>query len=456
MSEVFVSYKSDDRAVAEALARILEAHGREVWWDREALRGGDAYRDEIEKALDAAKAVVVLWSSTAVASDWVRAEAGRALEGKRLVPVRLDAATRIPMPFNEYHTIDLTGYRGGTTHQGIAQLLASIDKKLESSIARRFQLRVQRLATGDDRTAELKAAAAPVAAAILLTLIHLWLARHVPSWTAVVVGAEIAASILAVLSRVRHGLDEALRRLVELVTHPRALVAQVAVVLVASCFTSVRVARPPANVALGVRVLEANGRRSLASGTLDEEMFHDLLRAWPWGRELRIEVDGHRTIGRRASAWAGVDVAASELRPLCGALLRLPFEFLSQRKSGARLRVERDGAPIGGTIPFEDLSETAILVGEDERDLERLAARIDEAVLARWRNELAPFKPETVERLIEQWADPILFTPNEDLPLDAEVVVVLSAPGREERRTVPISLGGVPYPERFLEKASHD
>ena len=79
----------DDREAARELAALISAQGYEVWWDRE-LVPGDAYADVIEKTLDAAKVVIVLWSAVSRKSYWVRDEAAVGRDRGRLVPIALD------------------------------------------------------------------------------------------------------------------------------------------------------------------------------------------------------------------------------------------------------------------------------------------------------------------------------------------------------------------------------
>jgi hypothetical protein len=63
MSDIFLSYKSEDRARAKIIAEALEQHGYSVWWDR-VIPIGKNYDDVITEALDAAKCVIVLHSSS--------------------------------------------------------------------------------------------------------------------------------------------------------------------------------------------------------------------------------------------------------------------------------------------------------------------------------------------------------------------------------------------------------
>src|SRR5256885_1592744 len=61
MSDVFVSYKAEDRRRVKPLVDDLEADGYSVWWD-EQISGGTAWRHEIEAELNAAKCAIVVWS----------------------------------------------------------------------------------------------------------------------------------------------------------------------------------------------------------------------------------------------------------------------------------------------------------------------------------------------------------------------------------------------------------
>ena len=74
MGAIFLSYAREDQACAEALARVLEAAGHQVWWDRR-IDSGTEFTGEIEAALDAADVVLVAWSKDSVKSRWVRDEA---------------------------------------------------------------------------------------------------------------------------------------------------------------------------------------------------------------------------------------------------------------------------------------------------------------------------------------------------------------------------------------------
>lgn len=124
MSDIFLSYASEDVARASQLAHALSLHGWSVWWDRSILPG-TIFDTVIEAELSAAKCVIVLWTFNSVKSRWVRAEAGEALEKGRLIPVLLDDAV-IPLVFRQVQAASLIGWDGDDAHAGFQHLLKAL------------------------------------------------------------------------------------------------------------------------------------------------------------------------------------------------------------------------------------------------------------------------------------------------------------------------------------------
>jgi adenylate cyclase len=110
MADVFVSYARTDRARVAPLVAAIVAKGWSVWWDPE-ITPGQEFDDQIDAEIDAAKAVMVVWTPTSVASRWVRGEAREAADRGILVPVRFDNA-RLPMDVRAIHTTDLDDWDG--------------------------------------------------------------------------------------------------------------------------------------------------------------------------------------------------------------------------------------------------------------------------------------------------------------------------------------------------------
>ena len=125
MASVFLSYDRDNVAKARLIALALEKAGHQVWWDQH-IKGGAQYSKEIEAALKAADAVVVLWSVHSVDSAWVRDEAAAGRDTGRLVPVMIDD-TEPPLGFRQYQSIDLSAWKGRGKSAAFDQLLGSIN-----------------------------------------------------------------------------------------------------------------------------------------------------------------------------------------------------------------------------------------------------------------------------------------------------------------------------------------
>jgi adenylate cyclase len=99
--------------------------GYDVWRD-DQLPAHRAYGDVIEEKLRSAQAVVVLWSSDACQSQWVRAEADVARQAGTLVQASLDG-TLPPLPFNQIQCADLSNWDGESQSVGW--------RKVEQSVA---------------------------------------------------------------------------------------------------------------------------------------------------------------------------------------------------------------------------------------------------------------------------------------------------------------------------------
>jgi adenylate cyclase len=158
MADIFVSYGRSTEAQAQQVAEALRGAGYSVWRDDE-LPAHRAYGDVIEERLRGAKAVVVLWSTEAARSQWVRAEADIAREAGTLVQVTVDGNLP-PLPFNQIQCADLNGWSGDTSTAGW--------RKVESSVALLVGTPVQ--AGGSP---ELKTAAARRVAICVLPFINL-------------------------------------------------------------------------------------------------------------------------------------------------------------------------------------------------------------------------------------------------------------------------------------------
>jgi len=94
---VFVSYASQDAAVAAGLVEALERHGIVCWIAPRDVKPGAQYADAIVRAISGAKTFVLVLSDSAIASSHVSKEIERASSKKRpIIALRIDAAPLTP------------------------------------------------------------------------------------------------------------------------------------------------------------------------------------------------------------------------------------------------------------------------------------------------------------------------------------------------------------------------
>jgi hypothetical protein len=95
--QVFISYASEDRAVADALCRCLEKQGTGCWIAPRDIQAGSVYAEAIIRAINEARVLVLVHSSRANASPHVAREVERAASKSiALVAVKTDAAPLSP------------------------------------------------------------------------------------------------------------------------------------------------------------------------------------------------------------------------------------------------------------------------------------------------------------------------------------------------------------------------
>jgi hypothetical protein len=107
VADIFISYSKVDRVRADAIRELLRGEGYSVAIDHDFLVAGDAYRDAIAEQIRTAKAVLVLWSESAVESAFVRDEANRASRQTVLLQLIIDALPQadVPLGFGELQSL---------------------------------------------------------------------------------------------------------------------------------------------------------------------------------------------------------------------------------------------------------------------------------------------------------------------------------------------------------------
>jgi hypothetical protein len=125
MADVFISYSRTNQPVVRQLAEAVKRLGYSVWWDDE-LPPHLSYSDVITDKIGSARAAIVVWSESAAASEWVRAEADVARTQRKLIQTSIDGRMP-PMPFNQIQFAEIGDWRGEDDHPGWKKVRASLD-----------------------------------------------------------------------------------------------------------------------------------------------------------------------------------------------------------------------------------------------------------------------------------------------------------------------------------------
>lgn len=101
MAKVFISHSSSDRAFVESsLVPVLQRAGLETWYSQDDIRASQNWERSILKGLESCDWFLVVMSSAAAASPWVKAEVHWALGNRRtqFVPVMIEECN--PLDFD--------------------------------------------------------------------------------------------------------------------------------------------------------------------------------------------------------------------------------------------------------------------------------------------------------------------------------------------------------------------
>ena len=130
MSDVFLSYKHAQRQEARQLSAALSAQGWTVWWDWN-IPTGSMWQLELDRELNAAGCVVVLWSADSLRSKWVLYEAQSGLQSGKLIQALLEPVQPAP-EFAALQAVNLGGWEYRMPfHGGFDRLRAAIRGMLD-------------------------------------------------------------------------------------------------------------------------------------------------------------------------------------------------------------------------------------------------------------------------------------------------------------------------------------
>ena len=120
--DVFISYATEDKRVADAACAAIEARGFRCWMAPRDVLAGMPYGEAIIKAIQSCRAMVLVFSSNANASAHIPKEVERAVsKGMMIVPFRIEdvaPAQSLDYFIGSVHWLDAIGGQLDGTWRG--------------------------------------------------------------------------------------------------------------------------------------------------------------------------------------------------------------------------------------------------------------------------------------------------------------------------------------------------
>jgi len=124
MSDIFVSYASQERDRVLQLVSALERTGWSIFWDR-TIPAGKTWRQVIGSEIRTCRSVLVVWTESSITSEWVLEEAETGKRRQILIPVLLDNVEP-PFGFGNIQAANLTAWNGDSSSPNFTHLVADI------------------------------------------------------------------------------------------------------------------------------------------------------------------------------------------------------------------------------------------------------------------------------------------------------------------------------------------
>lgn len=126
--DIFISYSSKDKAVADQVVAHIEKAGYTCWVAPRNIEGGAEYSEVIEKAILECQVFLLIFSENSAQSSWVKSELNIAFsENKYLVPYKIDATPlkgTMRLLLNDKHWIE----KNNDENKQMNLLLSAIQK----------------------------------------------------------------------------------------------------------------------------------------------------------------------------------------------------------------------------------------------------------------------------------------------------------------------------------------
>lgn len=119
MADIFIACSRLDLDRVKPISDRLSSLGYSVWSDSGAAL---AHPDEVARELEAAKAVLAVWSTNAANAVSVIAQVSDGLDANKLLQIRIENAS-LPAPFDTIATADISGGEWGVLEDSLKRVV---------------------------------------------------------------------------------------------------------------------------------------------------------------------------------------------------------------------------------------------------------------------------------------------------------------------------------------------
>lgn len=131
MARIFISYSRKDLAITEELERLLTNVYPNVDYDKNSLKGGDHWWDEIQNLIKLCDHFIFLISETSIISEWCIKELNEALSQKKhIIPIDIQESIELPAYLSFLNNLQKITMTNEITAQSISYLFGSIGSKI--------------------------------------------------------------------------------------------------------------------------------------------------------------------------------------------------------------------------------------------------------------------------------------------------------------------------------------
>lgn len=136
-NDVFISYSSKQKVIAEGIRHYLEEHLIKCWMAPDSIPPSSSYPEVINRAISDSQICLLIYSDTASMSPWIKKEVNQAINvGKPVLPFRIEVTAKsdfFDFILSDIHWIDAYPHYAEKLPSLLKAICALIGKEVSNS-----------------------------------------------------------------------------------------------------------------------------------------------------------------------------------------------------------------------------------------------------------------------------------------------------------------------------------